>query len=105
LDDSQRRELNDGMHRSAGSFELLLAPALFGLLGFWLDSRAGTRPLMTVAFAVLAFVGAFLKQYYSYRHAMAQADAERMRLRDAAEAARRRAQAHDHQAHDHEVRA
>jgi hypothetical protein len=97
LDDSQRRELNDSMYRSSGSFELLLAPVLFGLLGLWVDSRVDTRPLFTVVFAVLAFSGAFLRQYYGYRYAMAQADAERLRLRQAAEAARLRANSHDHE--------
>ena len=68
------------MHRSAGSFELLLGPLLFGVLGLWLDARAGTRPVLTVALVLFAFAGAFCKQYYGYRHAMVQAAAERERL-------------------------
>lgn len=68
------------MHRSAGSFELLLGPLLFGVLGLWLDARAGTRPVITVSLVVFAVVGAFCKQYYSYRHAMMQAAAERDHL-------------------------
>jgi hypothetical protein len=97
LNTSQGRELNDGMHRSSGSFELVLAPLLFGLLGLWLDARAGTRPLLTVTLAVFAFAGAFLKQYYGYRHAMAQADAERAERRRDADDTRRAALRHDHE--------
>lgn len=78
------------MYRSSGSFELLLAPLLFGLLGLWLDARVGTRPVFAVTLAVLAVLGAFCRQYFGYRHAMAQAAADRLQLRKAAEAARQR---------------
>ena len=68
------------MHRSAGSFELLLGPLLFGVLGLWLDARAGTCPFITIGLVLFAIAGAFCKQYYGFRHAMAQAAAERERL-------------------------
>ena len=68
MDVSQRRELNDGMfHRSSGSFELVLAPLLFGLLGLWLDRMVGTTPLFTVLLAIAGLAGVVVKVYYGYR--------------------------------------
>jgi F0F1-type ATP synthase assembly protein I len=90
LDDSQRRELSDGMfHRSSGSFELALAPVLAGLLGYWLDTRLGTTPLLAVVFAMVGIAGAVIKTYYVYRNDMdgmrrATADARAQRKAEAA---------------------
>lgn len=66
MDVSQRREQNNLQSRSHGSFELVLAPLLLGLLGYWLDGAVGLRPLFTVVFSVLGLVGAVAKIYYSY---------------------------------------
>jgi hypothetical protein len=86
LDDSQRRELSDGMfHRSSGSFELALAPVLMGLLGYWIDTRLGLVPILTILFALLGVAGAVIKTFYVYR-----ADMEGVRR---ATAARRSAEA------------
>jgi F0F1-type ATP synthase assembly protein I len=74
LDDAQRRELSDIMfHRSSGSFELVISPLLLALLGFFIDDRAGTRPVFTVAFAVLGFAGAVVKIVCDYRLQMDRA--------------------------------
>jgi hypothetical protein len=71
LDDSQRRELSDGMfHRSSGSFELALAPVLAGLLGYWLDTRLGIVPVLTILFSLVGVAGAVIKTYYVYRNDM-----------------------------------
>lgn len=64
-------------HRSSGSFELVLSPLLLGLVGLWLDHRAGTTPLFTILFAVLGVAGAIAKVYYGYRAAMDAASRER----------------------------
>ena len=78
MDDSQRRELSNGAyHRSHGSFELALAPALLALLGFWIDRSVGLTPLFTIVFAVLAFTGVVAKQFYTYRYHMDRLEAER----------------------------
>jgi hypothetical protein len=72
LDVSQQRELsNDIFHRSTGSFELVLAPLLLGLLGFWVDRQVGTTPVLTVLFALAGISGAAIRLYYGYRYAMA----------------------------------
>jgi F0F1-type ATP synthase assembly protein I len=73
LDVSQRRELsNDIFHRSSGSFELVLAPLLLGVLGFWIDRRIDTVPLFTILLALAGVTGAAVKIYYGYRYAMAE---------------------------------
>ena len=73
LDDSQRRELsNDIFHRSSGSFELVLAPLLLGMLGLWIDHRVGTAPLFTILLAIAGVTGAVVKIYFGYRYAMTE---------------------------------
>jgi F0F1-type ATP synthase assembly protein I len=54
------------MHKSTGSYELVLSPLLLALIGYGLDRWLGTVPLLTVAFAVLGLVGACIKIYYGY---------------------------------------
>ena len=39
MNQSQWSEVNSGLWRSHGGFELVLSPLLFGLLGWWLDRR------------------------------------------------------------------
>ena len=51
MDTSQRRELNEGFQRSAGSFELVFGAALFALLGLLVDNAFGLTPLFTLVFA------------------------------------------------------
>jgi len=40
---------------------------IFVLAGLWLDSRAGTRPLFTVALGLLAVIGLGVSAYYRYK--------------------------------------
>lgn len=61
---------------ASGGYELVIAPLLLGLLGFWLDGVIGIRPALTIAFTALAFAGVVIKLYYGYKSAMA---AERAR--------------------------
>lgn len=58
-------------HRSATSFELVLAPVLLGLLGLWLDRTVELVPVFTIVFALVGVGGAVAKTFYSYRNAMA----------------------------------
>jgi F0F1-type ATP synthase assembly protein I len=74
VDDSERRELTQSMHRSAGSFELVASPVLLGLLGFWLDRTFTTTPYLTIVFCVLAVVGAATKIYIGYDREMSVHD-------------------------------
>lgn len=63
---------------ASGGYELVFAPLLLGLLGFWLDGLMGIRPALTVAFATLAFAGVIIKLYYGYKNAMAAERARRV---------------------------
>jgi len=53
--------------------QLVLAPVLFGLVGWWLDQRVGSTPWLTVLFALLGVVGAIVKVYYDFKRGMARA--------------------------------
>ena len=59
--------LDGGMTRG---IEMVVTPLLFAALGFWLDGIFGTRPVLTVVFGALAFVGAVASVYYRYRAEM-----------------------------------
>ncbi len=54
MNDNDRREnvkaTDDGF---SAAFEMIVTPVLFGLLGFFIDSRVGTYPVFTL---VLGFV-------------------------------------------------
>lgn len=67
MEASQGRELTSQMRRSTGSFELVLSPLLFALVGFGVDSLLGTVPLFTTLFAVMGFGGACVRLYYGYQ--------------------------------------
>lgn len=69
---SVAHEVTRSLHRSHGSFELALSPALLGLLGLWLDRTVGTVPLFTLLFVFVGVAGAFAKLYYRYRNSMAE---------------------------------
>jgi len=70
VDLSQRSDLTQSVHRSTGSFELVLGAVLFALVGFGIDRGAGTTPWFTVALALSGFAGACISIYYRYRAAM-----------------------------------
>ncbi len=73
VDASQRRELNKGLGDGfTRAFEIVLAPAIFGLLGLAVDRALGTVPAFTTALAVLALTGVFVKTYYVYAEQMRQ---------------------------------
>jgi F0F1-type ATP synthase assembly protein I len=54
------------MHRSSGSYELVISPLLLALIGLALDRWLGTTPIITVIAAALGLVGACIKLYYGY---------------------------------------
>lgn len=91
MDASAQRDLHDALWRSHGGFDLVLAPVIFALLGLWIDSATGTRPLFTLSLLAAGAVGAALKVYYDWRRGMDEAAARTAELR--AEAAELRAKA------------
>ena len=91
MDASAQRDLHDALWRSHGGFDLVLAPVIFALIGLWIDSALGTRPLFTLALLAFGAVGAALKVYYDWRRGMDEAAERTAQLR--AEAAELRARA------------
>ncbi len=65
LNDKQamNRGFGDGMSRA---FELVVTPALFGLLGLGIDHVAGTSPVFVVALGLFGVVGTFVRLWYGY---------------------------------------
>ena len=58
-----QRGLGDGFSLAV---EFVAAPLIFAALGWWLDSRLGTAPVLAVALGVFAFVGVLIRTYYAY---------------------------------------
>ena len=90
MDAAAKRDLHDAIWRSSGGFDLVLAPVLIALLGLWIDSAAGTRPVFMLAFLAFGTVGAVLKVYYDYQRGMTEAAEHAAAVRE--EAARLRAE-------------
>lgn len=65
--DRERVELRRGAGDAfAAAFEMVATPAVFGLMGWWIDSRLGTFPLVTLALVLVVFgygVWRFARQY------------------------------------------
>ena len=58
------------LHRGQGvanGFELVVPTVVYTLLGLWLDSLLGTKPLFVILFFFVAAAGTFASQYYRYR--------------------------------------
>lgn len=77
MDLSQRRELNNGAGEAlARAFELVLSPVIFGGIGWAIDSRIGTFPLITLALFVFVLGYLFWRQFRSYDLAMRKEEAK-----------------------------
>lgn len=68
--------VTQSLNQSHGSFELVVSPLVLGLLGWWIDGRAGTGPWLAIALATLGVVGAAIKVFYEYRERMAAVAAD-----------------------------
>ena len=78
MDLRDRRELYNGFGDTlARAVEFVAAPALFAYAGHLLDGRFGTGPLLTVALAVFALAGVFVRAYFAYEEEMRGHEAER----------------------------
>ena len=69
------------MHRSSGSFELVLSAVILGLVGLWIDRRLGTTPAFTIGLTVAGFVGAGASLYYRYKYEISRLQAETSALK------------------------
>jgi F0F1-type ATP synthase assembly protein I len=65
--DDERAALYNGFGNAlAMGVELALTPAIFALMGLWIDHRLGTKPAFTVGLLLFAFAGMGIRAYYSY---------------------------------------
>lgn len=71
MDLRDRRELNNGFGNALGrAVELTVSPVIFGLLGFFIDGRLGTRPVFMIFLFAFTFAYLFWKQYVHYSSEM-----------------------------------
>ena len=70
MDSSQRSDITQSVHRSSGSFELVIGAVLFSLIGLLVDRSTGTTPLFMLIFAFAGFIGAAISIYYRYKAAI-----------------------------------
>jgi F0F1-type ATP synthase assembly protein I len=73
FDLSAKRELNKGFGDAlAVAVELAVTPAIFALLGWWLDSWLDTTPIFLIAFFTFTMGYVAWKQYVLYTARMEQ---------------------------------
>jgi Putative F0F1-ATPase subunit Ca2+/Mg2+ transporter len=66
-----KRKLYSGYADSmTRAFELVVAPLVFGLVGFGLDRAFGLTPILTIIAVVIAFGGTGVKFWYGYDQEM-----------------------------------
>lgn len=80
---SNQKGFGDGL---AAAFELVVTPAIFGLLGYLADRALGIVPVLTLVFSVFVLSYMVWKFWAQY---LAESDAELQRWRQARESARR----------------
>jgi F0F1-type ATP synthase assembly protein I len=54
--------------------EMVLTPLLFAAVGWWLDGRFGTGPLLALLLGLLGLAGEAMHVYYTYRAGIARAE-------------------------------
>ena len=60
--------------QGAGSYELVFAGVVLGLIGFGIDRLIGTTPILLIVFTVLGFIGASISLFYRYKAEIGQVD-------------------------------
>ena len=80
MDLQGRRELNLGFGDSlARAFELVLTPVIMGALGWYVDSRLGTKPFVALGLFVFTVGYLFWKLFVRYDTQMKAKEAELFR--------------------------
>ena len=79
---TDRRDLYNGFGDTmARAFEVVFTPFLFGLLGWWIDGRLGTRPLFALTLGIIVLLYTFWKLSHGYLTRM-QAEERKVLHRD-----------------------
>jgi hypothetical protein len=74
---AERRELYNGFGDGmALAFQIALTPAIFGVLGFWIDSKLNRTPLFTVLLFTFSIIGLFVSLWARYEEKMKAQDAK-----------------------------
>ena len=77
MDLRDRQELYNGFGDGlARAFELAVTPAVFGLLGWGIDSVVGTFPLFTILLALFAVSGVGYMAWVRYEQDMQRHEAD-----------------------------
>jgi F0F1-type ATP synthase assembly protein I len=53
---------------------MVAVPVVFGAVGWWIDSRIGTSPVLLLALAAFGIAGSFLSAFYRYEARIARLD-------------------------------
>ncbi len=65
---AERQALYGGFGEALSqAFEFAVTPILFAALGWWIDGRLGTSPVVLVALAALGFTGVCVRAIYRYK--------------------------------------
>jgi hypothetical protein len=71
LDRSYRRELNNGFGDAlSNAFEFAVTPAIFGVLGYFIDRALGLVPVFTLVFSLFVLGYMFWKFWRQYEMEM-----------------------------------
>ena len=73
----ERRRLYNGFGDTlARAFELVVTPALFAVIGHFIDVWLGTNPVFTIALGIFCLVGMGVRMYYTYVATMKDFEAQ-----------------------------
>lgn len=85
-----KRAMNQGFGDTlTRSFELIFTPALFVLVGWWVDGLLGTGPWLAVTAGAFGVAGVFAKMWLVYENAMRVEHQRMVAARAAATSTRR----------------
>jgi F0F1-type ATP synthase assembly protein I len=67
VEQNDKRGLYNGFGDGlAQAFEFAVTPAIFGVIGYFIDRAIGTVPLFTIILSLFCIVGIFVKTWYVY---------------------------------------
>ena len=74
--ESQQDTYNGFGDSLARAFELAATPAVFGVLGYWLDGKFGIRPVLTITLSLLTLITMGIRTAIGYDQQMRRHEAE-----------------------------